>query len=111
MAMTDFISLIKKGGVAKEQHFRCEITPPPMLMSKSINMANKLEFYIERVQLPELALATTTTKDNGLNREVVYDKMYGVIAPVFICDQDMEVKRFFDAWVGGVCKNIGGVFE
>lgn len=105
-----FVSRIKTTGMAKESHFICDIRPPAGMVPAA-PIAESVPFYVDSVNLPELALATETVKDYGLNREVVYDKMYGSVTMTFYCDQHMSIKKFFDDWVGLSIVSNGGVFN
>ena len=109
MSFEQFLSTVRKGGVAKASHFVCHITPPTF-MTGLTPIIESIPFYVNGVNFPEFALATTTVKDNGLNREVVYDKMYGEITMSFTCDQAMLIKKFFDDWVKYPVLDKGGKF-
>lgn len=107
---TQFVSGIKKHGIAKNSHFFCGILPPAALVAKNPTTNDIIPFYIENVSIPEFALATRTVKDAGLNREVVYDKMYGTITVTMFSDQNMTIKKFFDDWAMSAVRTKGGTF-
>jgi hypothetical protein len=106
-----FVSTVRRHGIAKSSHFFCDIQPPKFMTQTALpELIEMIPFYVESVNFPEIALATETVKDNGLNREVVYDKLYGTVTMSFTCDQNMVIKKFFDDWVGSAVLKKGGVF-
>lgn len=106
---TQFVSVIKRNSVAKASHYIANIVPPTYL-AQDTSVVESLPFYVEQTSIPEFALATHTVKDNGLNREVVYDKMYGTVTLTMYSDQNMTIKHFFDMWTKAPVANTGGVF-
>ena len=106
-----FVSTIKRNGVAKQSHYFCAIVPPTDMLQTATTVVNLLPFYVENVNLPEVSLLTQPIKDYGVTREAVYDKQYGVVTATFFCDQNMTIKKFFDDWVSGVVIDNGGIFK
>lgn len=104
----DFVSEIKTRGLAKQNSFVVEITPPPFLMGDAD--IGVIPLFCESVTFPEKALLTSSIKDDGLTREVVYDKAFGQVVMTFICDQQMVIKSFFDDWVSIPIQHDGGFF-
>lgn len=98
MALKDFIAQVKNGGLARGSHYAVEITPP-VGMSAIGNM-QKILMFCDQAQLPGLNLSTTPNRVFGEIREVPYEKLFDNINLSFYMDQDMEVKFFFDAWMG-----------
>ncbi len=112
--LNKFIQTMKERGVAKSSHFAIDFNLPVFLTGDgtvSFYTYDTIKLFCEGAALPEMALATTTLKDYGVNREVVYDKMYGTLPLTFICDQGMYIKQFFDAWIQGIAAYRGGLFE
>lgn len=105
-----FVAEVKNRGVAKQYNYLVEIVPPPCLIP-SANTSNLIRLFCDQIMFPEMALATVTLKDYGLNREAVYDKMYGTVTASFLCDQDMIIKDFFDAWISSAVSRKNGVFQ
>lgn len=105
-----FVSAIKSNGVAKSSHYFCDIIPPRFMMQTATPIKDTIPFYVEGVSIPEFALATQTIKDAGLNRESVYDKMYGTVTMTMFSDQNMSIKKFFDDWAMAPVMSKGGVF-
>lgn len=108
MSITKFSSELKARGIAKQSHYLVEIMPPPFYYTPVDE--SFIPLFCEQTQMPEMALATDSIKDNGITRESVYDKMYGTITMSFICDQNMIIKSFFDRWIQGIVMSSGGVF-
>lgn len=110
MAFEQFLSAIRTDGVAKASHYFCELMPP-QFMTGNKQILEKIPFYINSVNFPEFALATTPIMDNGVKRESVYDKLYGEVTMNFTCDQGMLIKKFFDDWVQFPVLSKGGRFS
>lgn len=105
-----FLSTIKRNGVARASHFFCNILPPQCMVGVPVNTIDIIPFYVESVNMPEMSLATQAVKDAGLTREVVVDKYYGTCTMTFHCDSNMSIKMFFDEWLRSTVKHKGGVF-
>lgn len=105
-----FLSTIKRNGVARASHFFCNILPPQCMIEVPVNTIDIIPFYVESVNMPEMSLATQAVKDAGLTREVVVDKYYGTCTMTFHCDSNMSIKMFFDEWLQSTVKHKGGVF-
>ena len=106
-----FVSVIKRNGIAKATHFFCDITPPPfMITTASTAVQTIIPFYVESTNIPEFSLFTQTVKEAGLNREAVYDKSYGSVTLNLYSDMDMTVKKFFDDWTMSAVMKTGGKF-
>ena len=105
-----FLSTIKRNGVARASHFFCNILPPQCMIEVPVNTIDIIPFYVESVNMPEMSLATQAVKDAGLTREVVVDKYYGTCTMTFHCDSNMSIKMFFDEWLRSTVKHKGGVF-
>jgi hypothetical protein len=107
----DFVAKIKDVGVARPNLFFVEMPPPPFLAQDAdqskINMINLM---CQQAALPEMVLNTMPVKDDGLERQVVIDKHYGRTQFVFLVDQDMEIRKYFDDWLQGVIVSTGGTF-
>lgn len=109
--LSSFISRVKRHNVALNSRFVVTISPPPFMRTgMNADQQNTIELFCEQSMFPEMALATVTLKDYGVNREVVYDKLYGQISLTFLCDEEMYIKRFFDLWIDTIAKYKGGIF-
>ena len=107
----DFVARIRDVGIAKPNLFYVEMPPPPFLTQDAdqdrINMINLM---VQQAALPEMVLNTMGVQDDGLERQVVINKHYGRAAFVFLVDQDMVVRKYFDDWIQGVVATTGGTF-
>src|SRR5437763_13888246 len=56
-----------------------------------------------------MVLQSAIINDDCTERQVVVNKAYGRATMVFVCDQDMLVRKFFERWIQGVVLNRGGV--
>lgn len=108
--LSNFTSVIKRNGIAKESHYFCGIEPPRFMAQTTTKVLEAIPFYVESLIMPEIALITNTVKDFGLNREAVYDKAYGTTVMTFFSDQNMTIKKFFDDWVSSIVMTKGGRF-
>ncbi len=106
--LSKFAAELNNRGLAKQSHFMIEIVPPPFYSTPVDETF--IPLYCEQAQFPQINMATATIKDNGLNREAVYDKSYGNTSMMFACDQNMIIKSFFDRWLLGIVMSNGGVF-
>lgn len=107
-----FVTQVKNKSVAKSSHFYVELAVPEF-MGGSFGQEDlkSISLYVEQTQFPEIAFATTTAKVDGLNTEMIYDKLYGQSTMTFVCDRDMSIKRFFDTWASGIITDRGGIFR
>jgi hypothetical protein len=103
-----FVARVKDTGLAKSAHFYVEITPPRFMETSHYDMET-VNLYCQQAQIPEMVLNTTQINDDGLERHVVVDKKYGRATFVFVCDQDMLVRKFFEDWIQNVVVSKGGV--
>jgi hypothetical protein len=109
MAFQDFMSQVRKRGIAKRSHYIVEMTPPSFLQTTSDTL-QIIPLFCEQAMFPEFVLQTQMIQDGGIHREVVVDKMYGSFQLTFACDQQMTIKHFFDTWAQASVYNKGGLF-
>lgn len=117
MGMADFISEIGKRHVAKSSKFELYFSPPAFMATDPGNYpyviqdTGLVQLFAESVHIPEFIIVTNPVRDDGVGREVAYDKFYPPITCSFICDADMIVKKFFDDWVQGILKTETGTLR
>lgn len=118
MTIANFAAEIKNRHIAKSSRFSVHIPFPTFLLgSRDVSAsalsddASLIQLFAESIHFPEFIIMTNPVKDDGIGREVPYDKMYPPIACSFICDADMTIKRFFDKWVQGIMKTETGTFR
>ena len=98
-SVNEFISEIKKNGVARSEKFRVEITPPIALQS-SMDTQRMLPFYCDAVDLPGVNINTRPSKINNLNiqQASTIDYMGDGVNFSFLIDGSWNIKKFFDDW-------------
>jgi hypothetical protein len=107
----DFVAKIKDVGVARPNLFFAEIPPPPFFVQDSDqSRVDMINLMCQQAELPDMQLSTMVVKDDGLDRHVVVDKHYGSTHMVFLVDQDMVIRKYFDDWIQSVVATKGGTF-
>jgi hypothetical protein len=107
----EFVAKIKDVGIAKPNLFYIDMPPPPFLAQDADQaQVNMISLMCQQAALPEMVLNTMPVKDDGLERQVVIDKHYGAMQFVFLVDQDMVIRKYFDDWIQGVVATRGGTF-
>lgn len=96
--LRDFISEIKKDGLARQNRFSVTITPPVSMNDSSGQALQLVQLFCEQASLPGVSYASQPVKSYGEDREVVYDRTYEDVALTFLVDRRMMVKAFFDEW-------------
>lgn len=103
----DFIAEIKQKGIARNNRFTVDFSPP----GASNEDKRRLLLFCEKASLPGINFATTANRSYGETREVVYDRMYDAITLTFHVDRKMVVKDVFDQWakkiVNPINRNVG----
>lgn len=117
MSLANFAEEIRNRGVAKSSRFEVDIPPPPFMANDSgtyptlIDDNNLIQLMAESVHFPEYIVETMQIRDDGIGREIPYNKIYPPVVCTFICDADMNVKKFFDDWVQGIMKTPTGTIR
>jgi hypothetical protein len=107
----DFVSKLRDVGIAKPNLFFVEMPPPPFLAQEADqSKITMLNLFCQQAFLPQMQLNTMGIKDDGLDRQVVVDKKYGNAQFVFLCDQDMVIRQYFDDWLQDIVATRGGTF-
>jgi hypothetical protein len=100
--LNDFISQIKKTGLARLSRFQVIITPPAALSKIRYGKQDSLSRLLmlcDRVDLPGTTIATNEVQVYGEQRSMPYQRIYDKLQMSFYVDTDMDVKKFFDKWV------------
>lgn len=108
-AISNFTAEIGKRNISRSSRFFVDIPTPPFL-SHGVDTEKLLSLFCTQTYFPDMTLVTSQVKVDGLTREVVVDKSYGRVPCIFILDQDMVIKQFFDEWLGNAIVSNGGVF-
>lgn len=94
-SLNDFISEIKRGGLARQNRFTVSL-------GSGNSNGRIVQLFCEQAVLPSLSFASTGVKSYGESREVVYDRNFEAITLTFLVDKNMEVKTYFDEWMNKV---------
>lgn len=97
-SLRDFVSEIKKDGLARQNRFSVTITPPASMNDSTGQSLQMVQLFCEQAVLPGVSYSSQPVKSYGENREVVYDKNFEDITLTFLVDRRMMVKAFFDEW-------------
>lgn len=95
----DFIAEVKRGAIARTNRFAVVLTPPAGVNPGKLQ---KILLFCDTIQLPGLNFSTVQNRTFGEFRETPYEKLYDAANMTFYMDNDMEVKRLFDDWVGAI---------
>lgn len=96
--LSNFISQIKNGGLARQNRFTVNLSIPSGMpnMYKEFNIVH---LFCEQATLPGVALVTQPIRTYGENREMVSDRTFENITLTFLVDSKMLVKKLFDEWM------------
>jgi hypothetical protein len=97
-SLNDFISEVKKDGLARQNRFSVTITPPNSMADSTGQSTQLVQLFCEQAALPGVSYSSQPVKSYGENREVVYDKNFEDITLTFLVDRRMLIKAFFDEW-------------
>lgn len=98
--ISDFVSLVRDGGLAKTSHFTIVLNLPQMLLtSPYVEKKNKIITFCDQVQIPGVNFASSQVRSYGEFREVPYEKIYEPITMSFYADTKMVTKNLFDDWM------------
>ena len=100
-ALNNFISQIKKEGLARTSRFNVIITPPDKSLISTSTAGfdnNRLILLCDKFDIPNLSLATNDIQMYGEVRSMPYQKIFDKVNMSFYVDTDMNVKKFFDKW-------------
>lgn len=105
--ITEFITQVKKRGLARSNRFST-IIPFPVGNSKVGNLSM---LFCESASLPGISLSTTPQRINGESRELPYERIFDPVQLTFYVDADMTIKGAWDSWmdliVNPYSRNIG----
>lgn len=95
-SINEFISQVKSEGLARDNRFLVEITPPQAIFNNGV--ARKLSLYCQNVSLPGMNFASNPVTTYGEQREVIYNRQFEPLSMEFLGDNPMNIKKFFDSW-------------
>lgn len=96
-SINDFKSSFKTD-LARTNRFDVNI-PVPLTLLPYVSSAKDLKYRCEAAQLPGRTLATLEQRTYGPVEKFPYMNTYNDIDMVFLVDDDMNQKVFFDAWM------------
>lgn len=96
-SINDFKSSFKTD-LARTNRFDVNI-PVPLTLLPYVSSAKDLKYRCEAAQLPGRTLATLEQRTYGPVEKYPYMNTYNDIDMVFLVDDDMNQKVFFDAWM------------
>lgn len=98
--LKNFIALVKTEGLMRTSRYNVSVRVPKSL-SYSPNM-RKILLFCSDISLPGVTMATNQIRIHGEVREAPNEKMYDNATLSFYVDNNMEVKKFFDQWMGSI---------
>lgn len=112
--LNDFISSVKKVGLIRTARYSVVITPPDNLVGGIIidNFSMKqICIQCDTIQVPGLNYQTASNLTYGESREVPYTRLYDNINMTFYVDNNMNTKKFFDAWLFSIQDPVTRTFS
>ena len=94
--LDEFIASVKTQGMMRSNRYT-------VTMGDVVNDPDNLRqimMYCADVQLPGVNMSTAQLRTYGELREVPYEKLFGDINLTFYVDTNMNVKNYFDRWMG-----------
>lgn len=104
--INDFMSEIRKVGVARTNLFEVVITPPRILVGSKTANVQKISLYAQGAALPGRSIETLQLRRFGYgpNEKVPYDIAFNDITFQFIGDGAGEIYRLFYNWMHGIVR-------
>lgn len=96
--LSDFISKVKKDGIARTNKFITRINLPAGMINAREG-AKLVELFCEQSVLTGMNISTAPVRTYGENREVSYDRTFAPVSLTFLVDRKMEVVQFFHDWI------------
>lgn len=96
--LNDFISEIKKDGLARSNRFNVVIGKPTGMNGNANAALRLLTLYCDQTSLPGISFGSQPVRTFGENREVAYERNFEQISLTFYVDRNLEVVSFFENW-------------
>lgn len=99
-SLQNFVSTLSDYGIAKPSKFEITITPPAAL-SQNFDTSKLASMYCEVANFPSLTVNTKQHYMYGPAYQRPVNTDYGGdgISVTFLVDQNMDIKKFFEAWM------------
>jgi len=91
-----FIATVKTQGMMRSNRYTVQFGD---VVNDPDNL-RQIMMYCADVQLPGVSMSTAQLRTYGELREVPYEKLFGDINLTFYVDNNMNVKNYFDRWMG-----------
>ena len=106
--LTEFKSLIERGRFSRKNQYEFTITPPPGVTYAGGGMKT-LMLRCESVTLPGQNMSSSIDEIRmGPGREHVFSVTYAPITAVFLADESLNEKRFFEDWQDLMFNRLSG---
>lgn len=99
--LKNFIAQVKTEGLMRTSRYAVSMRVPRSINSYSPNM-RKILLFCTDITIPGVTIATNQIRIHGEVREAPNEKMFDNASMTFYVDNNMEVKKFFDAWVNSI---------
>jgi len=96
---TEFLSFIKRYGVAKTSHFRLSVTP---FQGSGLSMNKLLGLRCEAADLPGRQIISNDSRTYGPSYKTPYQSSYQEITLNFIETAEFLIRGFFELWMDQV---------
>lgn len=96
--LNDFISEIKKDGLARQNKFSVVLGKPVGMGGNALSTLRLLSLYCDQAPLPGVSFGSQPVRSFGENREVAYERNFEQIQLTFYVDKNLEVVAFFESW-------------
>jgi hypothetical protein len=113
-SLNDFISLVKKNGIAVTSKYAVQVTTPQIMGGARSEQAfgnssgmSMVSFLCNSVSFPGMSLTGNETIVNNVPYFVPGAVHMDSTTLTFYCDSDMKVKTFFDLWMDAIFNNKG----
>lgn len=115
--LNNFITQVKKRGIARSSHFMVTINTPPALFTEQrraalsedgssgddlYNYQEMLALFCKGASLPGMSFATNQVRTFGEFTELPYEKLYDNVQLTLYLDANLQVKKFFDNWMDSI---------
>jgi len=96
---SDFVSYVKKDGLARQNRFMIDISVPQAMVEYQYW---PILLLCKGVSLPSVNVSSQPVRLTGEVFEAPYDRVFSGCAMSFYVDRKMSVKMFFDVWINKI---------
>jgi hypothetical protein len=104
MSMENFLAAVRSEGLMRTSRFKVEMPIPNIFRNKNLYEGDlrKILLYCDSTALPGMSVQTTQARTFGEIREMPWDRLFDNVTMNFYVDNTMDVKIFFDNWIGNI---------